>query len=122
MACTNALSSITTVSNAAGLAACYNILFLNNQTGVFQADLSLYQVSQPSGIFAGIQASDIHPEATFPDAAISVSSSKAKRDDLVARQSNNTVSLLQQYTLVGQVNKTLTLTNLAQYVLYCWNL
>ena len=118
MACTNALSSITTVSNAAGLAACYNILFLNNQTGVFEADLRLYQVSQPSGIFAGIQSSDIHPEASFPDAAISVSSSKAKRDGLAARQSNNTISQLQQYSLVGQVDKTLTLTKLNQYVLY----
>lgn len=117
MACTSALSNITTVSNAAGLAGCYNILFLNNQTGVFEADLRLYQISEPSGMFAGIQTTEINPEASFPDAAISVSSSKVRRNTLATRQSNNTMVQLQQYTLVGQVDKTLTLTKLSQYVM-----
>jgi len=114
MACTSALSNITTVSNAAGLAGCYNILFLNNQTGVFEADLRLYQISQPSGMFAGIQTTDIVPEASYPDATISTSSSKVKRNTLATRQSNNTLVQLQQYSLVGQVDKTLTLTKLSQ--------
>ena len=54
LACLNELADITDVSNAAGWAACYNVLFLNNQTGIFEADLRLYQVSPPSGAFSGI--------------------------------------------------------------------
>jgi len=114
MACTSVLSNITTVTNEAGMAACYNILFLNNETGVFEADLRLYQISQPSGKFAGIQSSDFHPQANYPDATSTTVNSKMKRDDGAATQSNNAVMELQQYTLVGQVHKSLTLTKITQ--------
>ena len=116
-ACLNALSDITHVSNAAGWAACYNILYLNNQTGIFEADLRLYQVSQPSGTFAGVQSSNIHLALKYPEAAISATSQQAKRGELAARQSNITLSQLQQYSFVGQINKNLTLTQLKAYVL-----
>jgi hypothetical protein len=115
-ACVAAFSDITKVSNAAGWAACYNILYLNNQTGIFEADLRLYQVSQPSGAFAGVQTSNIHLALNYPEAAISATSQQAKRSELVTRQSNSNMSQLQQYSFVGQIDKRLTLTQLKAYV------
>jgi len=111
-ACSDALADITSVSNAAGWAACYNILYLNNQTGIFEADLRLYQVSPPSGTFAGVKSSDIHLALNYPKAGISATSQAEKRSELRARQSNNTRSQLQQYSFVGQINTGLTLTHL----------
>jgi hypothetical protein len=111
-ACLDALADITKVSNAAGWAACYNILYLNNQTGIFEADLRLYQVSPPSGTFAGVKSSNIHLALNYPKAGISATSQQAKRGELGARQPNNTMSQLQQYSFVGQINPGLTLTNL----------
>jgi hypothetical protein len=111
-ACLGALADITKVSNAAGWAACYNILFLNNQTGIFEADLRLYQVSPPSGSFAGVKSSNIHIALNYPKAGISATSQPAKRAELGTRQANNTMGQLQQYSFVGQINPGLTLTNL----------
>ena len=116
-ACVGALSDITDVSNRAGWAACYNVLFLNNQTGVFEADLRLYQVSQPSGAFAGVQASNIHLALSYPEAAISATGQHAKRGELATRRSTSTMNQLQQYSFVGQIDKRLTLTQLKTYVL-----
>jgi hypothetical protein len=113
--CLGALADITKVSNAAGWAACYNILFLNNQTGIFEADLRLYQVSPPSGTFAGAKSSDIHLALNYPKAGISATSQPAKRGELGARQSNHTMGQLQQYSFVGQINQGLTLTQLKSY-------
>jgi hypothetical protein len=115
--CLDALADITKVSNAAGWAACYNILYLNNQTGIFEADLRLYQVSPPSGTFAGAKSSNIHLALNYPKAGISATSQPAKRDELDARQSNNTMSQLQQYSFVGQINPGLTLTQLKSYAI-----
>jgi hypothetical protein len=116
-ACYDAFANITKVSNAAGWAACYNILYLNNQTGIFEADLRLYQVSQPSGTFAGIQPANIHLALSYPEAAISATNQQAERRDLTPRQSSNTMNELQQYSFVGQINKRLILTQLKPYAL-----
>jgi hypothetical protein len=117
-ACLEAFMDITNVSNAAGWAACYNVLYLNNQTGIFEADLRLYQVSPPTGSFAGIQNSNIHLALNYPEAAISATSQQAKRSELATRQSNSTMSQLQQYSFVGQIDKRLTLTQLKAYALF----
>jgi hypothetical protein len=116
-ACLEAFTDITNVSNAAGWAACYNVLYLNNQTGIFEADLRLYQVSPPTGSFAGIQTSNIHLALNYPEAAISATS-QAKRSELATRQLNSTMSQLQQYSFVGQIDRRLTLTQLKAYALF----
>jgi hypothetical protein len=115
MACLDAFADITHVSNAAGWAACYNVLYLNNQTGIFEADLRLYQVSQPSGPFAGIPNTNIHLALNYPEAAISATSQQTKRSELVTRQTNSNMSQLQQYSFVGQIDRRLTLTQLKAY-------
>lgn len=113
-ACLGVFADISNVSNAAGWAGCYNVLYLNNQTGIFEADLRLYQVSPPSGTFAGMQNTDIHLALNYPQAAISATSQQTQGSQLAARQmnNNNNMNQLQQYSFVGQIDKRLTLTHL----------
>lgn len=122
-ACTKALSTVTNTTNPAGMVACYNVPFLNNETGVFEADLRLYQINAMTGDFTGVQANQLSIALTYPDATVSASTSqKAKRTVLEIRQpqtagstvtsQSNGLSQLQDFTFVGQVDKTLTLTKI----------
>lgn len=114
-ACTAALGPISTVSNEAGFLGCYNIPFLSMDTGVFEADLRLYQVSQPSGAFAGVKLTDVNVQVSYPHAAFSTIPRMEKREnDLGAQQNPPPMNELQDFLFVGQVNNTLTLTKLEE--------
>jgi len=130
-ACTTALGTLNgTASNPSGMAVCYNLPFLDNSTGVFQADLRLYKLSDPTGDFAGIQTQDVQVGLNYLGATVSpINSSELKRRDekysliswpvvrsaevLEKRQStNSTPALSQAYAFVGQINKNLLIANL----------
>lgn len=54
-ACMTAVMSLKGNSgNPAGLAVCYNVPFLDQQRGTFEAELRLYNISAPNGDFIGI--------------------------------------------------------------------
>ena len=125
-ACTKAISSVKQATNPSGMVACYNLPFLNNKTGVFAADLRLYQLTTMSGAFTGVQANQISLSLSYPDATVSqtAASAKAKREVLglevlEIRQDNNSANVqlipggnqneLQQFSFIGQVNKALQL-------------
>lgn len=60
IACTTELQKLNgKASNPAGMSVCYNLPFLDNSTGLFQADLRLYQIAPASGDFAGVPAQDV---------------------------------------------------------------
>ncbi len=117
-ACNTALGPIKSVQNEAGLLGCYNIPFLNTNTGVFEADLRLYQLSQPSGAFAAVKSTEISVQLSYPNAAFSTlpqSTPSAKRDlHLEPRQNPESMNELQNFLFVGQVSNTLTLTKLKE--------
>jgi hypothetical protein len=127
-ACTTALSILNgNASNPSGMAACYNLPYLDNTTGVFQADLRLYSVSAPSGSFANIPSQDVMVGLSYVGATVSAvnASTLMRRGDLVSliswprsvdgglkkRQSTN-LTLTQSYAFVGQINKDLLTTNM----------
>lgn len=115
-ACDTALSDIKSVSNDAGLLGCYNIPFLNTNTGVFEADLRLYQLGQPRGAFEGVKATEVSVQVSYPNAAFSTipqSTRNAKRGvELESRQAPGSITELQNFLFVGQVSGGLTLTKL----------
>lgn len=117
-ACNTALSPIKKAYNDAGFLGCYNIPFLNTNTGVFEADLRLYQLSQPAGAFAGVKSTDISVQLSYPNAAFSTipQSTKPKKRGfgLETRQDSGNLNELQNYLFVGQVSNTLTLTKLKE--------
>jgi hypothetical protein len=117
-ACTSALAPIKSVSNDAGFLGCYNIPFLNTNTGVFEADLRLYRASQPKGAFTGLKSTDISVQLSYPNAAFSTLPRSAQNRerglDLESRQNSADLNQLQNFMFVGQVSNTLTLTKLME--------
>jgi hypothetical protein len=117
-ACNTALAPMKKSWNDAGFLACYNVPFLNTNTGVFAADLRLYQIAQPTKDFAGIKSTDVSVQLSYPNAAFSTipqTSQRSKRgSDLKSRQSAGTLTELQNFLFVGQVMRTLTLTKLEE--------
>ncbi|KAF2187884.1 hypothetical protein K469DRAFT_661251 [Zopfia rhizophila CBS 207.26] len=83
-ACQNALMSLNgQASNPSGIAVCYNLPFLDNQTGVFQAELRMYNVSAPINPWVGITAADISMTLSYRGATVqSMNGTFMKRDEI----------------------------------------
>lgn len=113
-ACRDSLRMIQTATNPSGACVCYNLPALNNVTGTFEADLRLFQLSQPSGDFSGIPQDKIEVGLTYQGASVSPIASGSKAvvpgAGISARQENNAtrsgeLPLLQSYLFVGQIDK-----------------
>ncbi|KAI0481971.1 hypothetical protein GGR56DRAFT_669896 [Xylariaceae sp. FL0804] len=117
-ACQSALSTVTVATNPAGAAACYNIAQLDTTTGAFMADLRMFQISTPTGDFAGIDPQDIQGGVAYSGSTVSLVNQTVngnlttKRSNVgedesvtVSRRQTNTHTLLQTYMFVGQINK-----------------
>jgi len=122
VACTMALSSLNgQASNPSGMAVCYNLPFLDNSTGVFQADLRLFVISPPSGAFANIPNQNVQIGLSYVGASVSpVNASTLKRDmdavsliswprdeGKVEKRQTPLPSMAQSYAFVGQINSNL---------------
>lgn len=124
-ACTTALEALNgKASNDAGMAVCYNLPFLNNSTGVFQADLRLFTISPPTGSFANIPSQNVTVGLSYNGATVSETNGTT-----LARRAEGGASLIswppsemnkrataptmaQAYSFVGQINKDLLSPNM----------
>lgn len=114
-ACTTTLSSIKNATNEAGLLGCYNIPFLKTETGAFGANLRLYQISQPSGAFEGVNLTDISVQLSYPNAAFSTIPQDAMRQAGLSSPPNTALmNELESFLFLGQVSNTLSLTKLQE--------
>ena len=112
-ACTSGMTSMTTVSNEAGFAACYNILdWHENMGGMFQADLRLFQFSSPTGQFANVPMNDITVQLNYPNSTQFSILMNAKRSLGSLQERQSAPSEIQQYSLVGNFRMQLDLTKL----------
>lgn len=104
--CEQHLSQLGTASNPSGTAICYNLPSLDTTTGAFMADLRLYQVSTPSGDFAGISPSEIQVGVQYDGASVSpVNQTIASRSvNVLDKRQTIPPVFLQSYTMVGQVD------------------
>ena len=115
---------------------CYNLPFLSNTTGVFEADLRLFTIGPATGAFAGIASKDIAIDVRFAGAQVQpVPTSELAPNPVVAKRgrlglswppsrrevkalmgmekrSNQAPVLAQSYAFVGQINKELLDANL----------
>ena len=131
-ACTAALEKLNgKASNEAGMAVCYNLPSLDNTTGVFQADLRLFKVSEPTGKFANIPPQNVMVGLAYVGAtvrpvntsAIGLRSVEERSEDIVSLISwprsvkldgRATIPLMAQaYAFVGQINKDLIGTDMS---------
>lgn len=81
--CSSTLQSLNGVAgNPSGIAACYNIPFWDNSTGVFHADLRLFTISQPTDSFSGIAPADVKVDLSYTAATVqSVDNAALRRRD-----------------------------------------
>ncbi|KAF2842603.1 hypothetical protein M501DRAFT_925330 [Patellaria atrata CBS 101060] len=71
VACSNALRALEgQASNPSGIAVCYNLPFLDNSTGVFEAELRVYNISAPIGPWIGVAVEDITVGLSYPGATV----------------------------------------------------
>jgi hypothetical protein len=115
--CSSALLSLNGVaSNPSGIAACYNIPFWDNSTGVFHADLRLFTISQPTNEFTGISPADVKVDLSYASASVqSVDNAALRRRDYdhsrslpvleLGKRQSQQPSLSQSYALYGQINQ-----------------
>ncbi|KAE8451620.1 hypothetical protein EG329_003077 [Mollisiaceae sp. DMI_Dod_QoI] len=123
-ACTTSLEALNGVaSNPSGMAVCYNLPYLDNSTGVFEADLRLFMIAAPTGTFTNIASSNVQVGLVYNGATVSaVNSSSLKRRSDVSGTSliswprgidkRAAPTLVQSYAFVGQVNKDLLTANM----------
>lgn len=104
-ACRNALRSLELASNPSGACVCYNLPALNNSTGTFQADLRLFQLSQPTGQFQGIPQEKIEVELSYHGASVSEVNQQTVNRVKARQENTGDLKLLQSYLFVGQVDK-----------------
>lgn len=132
-ACGSALQSLNgQASNPAGIAVCYNLPFLDNQTGIFQAELRMYNVSAPINPWVGVAAPDVSMTLSYLGATVqSMNTTFQKRDIswppiraieeeglLVARQNTpNAPVELKVLSYVGKINSNLMGTAMTQATL-----
>jgi hypothetical protein len=108
-ACTTSLEALNgRPSNPSGMAVCYNLPFLNETTGIFQADLRLYMVG------AAINATTMTKRSD--DGSSLISWPRAEEMEMLKRQTQSIPQLAQAYAFVGQVNKELLNTPGGTYV------
>lgn len=111
-ACRDALRNIPLASNPSGACVCYNLPLLNNSTGAFEADLRLFQLSEPTGAFQGIPQENIEVELSYKGASVTEVKSTGEAESVVppaaglnARQENGgDFKLIQSYLFIGQVD------------------
>ncbi|TRX93548.1 hypothetical protein FHL15_005520 [Xylaria flabelliformis] len=109
-ACTTTLSTLPSASNPSGMAVCYNIAQLNTDKGEFMADLRLFEISQPSGAWAGIPLQQMQGGVRFTGATASeingqrVASRSLERQYFSKRQSQGP-TLHRTYMIVGKINQ-----------------
>jgi hypothetical protein len=135
-ACNSALTQLNgQPSNPTGLAVCYNLPFLDNQTGVFLAELRLYNVTAPIDPWTGVSAGDINLALSYLGASVqNTNGTFNKRDEMQfapirARAENSlliekrqnaaggTPEQLKVLMYVGRINSNLMGTAMTQYVL-----
>ncbi|KAK3290535.1 uncharacterized protein B0H64DRAFT_332012 [Chaetomium fimeti] len=108
-ACRDALKGVEVASNPSGTCVCYNLPLLNNATGAFEADLRLFQLSEPRGEFEGIPQAQIEVELSYNGASVSEVTQQPVRRVKVRQENteDNTeeAPLLQSYLFIGQVDK-----------------
>ncbi|UKZ83142.1 hypothetical protein TrVFT333_010947 [Trichoderma virens FT-333] len=119
-ACQARLASLTRTSNPSGDCICYNLPMLDVTTGMFEADLRLYRVSDPRDDFVGVPPSEIQVGVVYKGASVtpmkpvtSGSSSSPPVNITKRDTSSNAPTLLQSYMLVGQIDKDQMKNNLS---------
>ncbi|KHN99377.1 uncharacterized protein MAM_03075 [Metarhizium album ARSEF 1941] len=121
-ACVAVLKKLPRSTNPSGNCVCYNLPTLDAVSGVFEAELRLYRVSEPRDAFANISRKNTTVGVSYQGASVSpVSSSevmgKGKVNNetriVTPREIAGGPSLIQTYLFVGQIDKAKMAENMS---------
>ncbi|TWU79096.1 hypothetical protein ED733_008715 [Metarhizium rileyi] len=121
-ACLKALSPIQRSTNPSGKCICYNLPTLDVTTGVFEAELRLYRISDPRDAFASIPQENIKVSVAYQGASVSpitpeevmLMGNVRNETRLVSpREVDGGPNLVQTYLFVGQIDKARIAENMS---------
>ncbi|KAH7163423.1 hypothetical protein B0J13DRAFT_36747 [Dactylonectria estremocensis] len=119
-ACQRALSQLVQSTNPSGACVCYNLPSLDTETGVFEADLRLYKVSNSRGDFSSIAPEDVTVGLSYVGASVMpVSEDEVSAAGMVgtlssvAKRAAGLPELMQTYMFVGQIDQDRMETNMS---------
>ena len=115
--CISKLRNVTRASNPSGIAVCYNLPFLSTKSGVFAADLRLYQVSAPEGDWVSASG-DIDVSLVYKGAAVQLRNETSEEAAATEQASANTEGPMkvQEFHFIGQIDKILLVGDPTKYV------
>lgn len=140
-ACMNVMDMLNgNASNPTGLVVCYNVPYLDQTNGTFEAELRIFNVSAPTGAWAGVTASEMMVMLQYQGATIQASNNgvvPVKRDldsqpllhrrqmtstssmtaTMTSSGSTMTPSQVAVRTYVGEINKDLLTPGMNMLVL-----
>lgn len=115
-------------SNPSGIAACYNIKYFDNTTGVFQADLRLYQTSPATGSWVTMKSDESSVKVSCKGGPMAVGKMQmGKRDNtlepwsqistlrIFRRSTPSPPKMLQQMDFYGEIQDGLMRQNQTEY-------
>lgn len=121
-ACVKALVSLSKSSNPSGNCICYNLPSLDTKTGVFEAELRLYRISEPRDAFAKVSPQDVKVGVQYHGASVSpisanelmgVGNVTSQMHIVQPREVTTTPTLVQSYMFVGQIDKVKMAENMS---------
>ncbi|KAH8155240.1 uncharacterized protein LAJ45_00249 [Morchella importuna] len=106
--CISRLSSISKASNPSGIVVCYNLPFLSTDSGVFAADLRLYQVSAAEGNWSSV-GGNIDVSLMYNGAAVQLRNETTEEAAATESASASTTGpeKVQEFHFIGQIDKLL---------------
>ncbi|KAK2821842.1 hypothetical protein FQN49_007621 [Arthroderma sp. PD_2] len=108
--CLDALSGFKSAINPSGIAACYNVAFLNEETNVFGADVKLYAVSEANGEFKNTRWEDY--DLKMDSRLIAFSGLKRIFLNSTSDSTANSPRLVMEWQYSGKVNELVQLKKL----------
>ena len=109
--CKDALGSMKSVSNPSGIAACFNVAFLNEETSIFGADVKLYYVSQAHGEFTSTKWEDFNIK--LGSRLIEFSGMNRVFQNTTSNSTTDSPYLVMQWRYSGRVNEIIPLKKLS---------
>lgn len=108
-ACMQTLSNLKgKASNPSGIAVCYNVPFLDNSTGIFQAELRMYNVSAPIDPWQSVTAADVSMTLSYLGATVQMMNTKREVSEAQMQTRWSDGTLVQRQTITGMTElKTL---------------
>lgn len=114
--CTTALTLLASKPESpSGMSLCYNILQLNNATGVFKSDLRLFKTAEPRDAWINISTRDFVPSVEFKGSGASLAGEPKKANP--AELFTGAPQLKESYIFVAQINPQLLSQTMNMYVL-----